>query len=392
MATEPSSKSARPRPSFLRRAAGAVGALGVLGAVGVLGAAALGAIYAAADAEDVAPTAPLPVAVAELHVVGSYETTQSYVGRIEPARATALGFQNGGEVTAVLVDEGDDVAAGQPIATLDTASLEAGRDQLVAEKSRLEANLALAQRTRARQDQLSGDGYASEQRADEARTEAATTVAQIAAIDAQIRQLDVDIAKATIRAPFAGVVAARSIDPGAIAAQGQTIVEILEAGRPQARIGLPPEQAARLRRDQGYEIVIRGQKVPARLATVRPDLDPATRTVAAIFDLDFAAGAAPLVAPFGEVARLELPLEIAARGAWVPLSALQEDAKGLWRLLLISQSEDGGPVVTAGAVETLYVSGERAFVAGAIADGQHYITEGLNRAVIGDIVAPIAGE
>ncbi len=403
--SEPAETPAQRRPSRFRRVLAAIGALGVLGGVGALAAAALGAIYAAAQMDGVEPTPPLPVATERIEIVDAYETTESYIGRVEPARTTALGFEIGGEVVAVLIEEGVYVLENQVIARLDVASLEARRAQLVAEKERLEADLALARRTRARQDRLSGDGFASEQRADEARTAETTTTAAIAAIDARLRMVDIDIRKATIRAPFAGVVAARGVDEGAIVAPGQMVAELLESDRPQARIGLPPERAERLVIGDRYEIALRGRPTPATLTRIRPDLDPATRTVAAIFDLDLAtggsrafaaasgaAGRAPVVAPFGEVARLELSLEVSARGAWVPLSALQEDAKGLWRILVIAENDAGEPVVAAENVEALYVAGERAFVAGAIADEAEYLTEGVNRVVIGDVVAPSLGE
>lgn len=392
----------RPRGSFV----GAVGGLIALAIVGALATTALSAIYAAADAESVEPTPPLPVAVARLEVVNAYGTVESYLGRVEPARSTALGFERGGEVMEVLVEEGDIVGAGDAIARLDADALEAERDQLLAEKERLEATLALAARTRARQDSLSNDGFSSEQQADEARTAEITTTAQIAAIEAQIRRMEIEIRKSTIRAPFAGVVAARRIDPGAIVSAGQRIVDILEVGRPQARIGLPPERAERLVIGGRYAITVRNRRSAATLAAVRPDLDPATRTVAAIFDLDLTAllptttastGAAsdasrPFIAPFGEVARLELPYEVRARGAWVPLSALQEDARGLWRIQLVRDDANGEPVVVASAVEVYYVSDGRAFIVGAIEDGARYVVEGLNRTVIGDVVAPFAAE
>lgn len=394
----------KPRRSIARRAVGAVGALGFLAGVGALGATALGAIYAAAQLDTTDPTPPLPVAVDEIALSSAYQATETYLGRVEAARETALGFEAGGEVVAVFVDEGDAVLEGEAIARLDTAALEARRDQLEAERTRLEADLALAERTRARQDALSGDGFASEQRADEARTAETTTAAAIAATDAQLRLVEIEIRKSTVRAPFDGVIAARRIDPGAIVSPGQTIVEILEAGRPQARIGVSPESAERLVIGDRYDIILRGRPTTGELIIIRPDLDPTTRTVAAIFDLEISAATArtlasaggaeadalgaPMVATFGEVARLELPLEVRARGAWVPISALQEDAKGLWRLLTIAENADGEPIVAAQSVQALYVAGERVFVAGAIEDGAPYIVEGVNRVVIGDVVAP----
>ncbi|MCI4663720.1 MAG: efflux RND transporter periplasmic adaptor subunit [Neomegalonema sp.] len=390
-------------PGIGRRILGAVGALGVLAGVIVGASVALQTLYAAAEAGDGrTPAAPLPVSVSKLKVVEAYEIEEWFVGRIEPARETALGFEIAGAVVSVLVDEGDRVKAGRPLAQLDTETLKARKAQLLAEKAKLEADLALAERTLARQEKLSGRGFATDQKTDEARTAKKTTIAGLAANKAQLRLVDLDISKATILAPFNGVIAERSIDPGAIVSAGQRVVRILEAGRPIARVGLPPARAAILRVGDAFPIKVGDILLPAKLTAIRPDLDPATRTVSALFEIDLGAAAAARVsrpskrpasspsflAPAGEIARLALPSRVQAKGAWAPLSALQEDAKGLWRILLLGRDEEGAAIATGQSVEVLHVKGERAFISGALKDGADFIPEGVNRVSIGDKVSP----
>jgi multidrug resistance efflux pump len=60
-----------------------------------------------------------------------YEVQRTFVGRVEAARASELGFELGGLIEAILVDEGEEVSAGQEIARLDTERLLARREELI---------------------------------------------------------------------------------------------------------------------------------------------------------------------------------------------------------------------------------------------------------------------
>ena len=74
---------------------------------------------AAARSADIVPTPPLPVATQVLRFEPSYEVTDRFAGRLEPARETPLAFERAGLLVEVAVDEGDPVAAGQLVARLD---------------------------------------------------------------------------------------------------------------------------------------------------------------------------------------------------------------------------------------------------------------------------------
>ncbi|NJL48252.1 MAG: biotin/lipoyl-binding protein, partial [Leptolyngbyaceae cyanobacterium SM2_5_2] len=92
-------------------------------------------------AESVAPAAPLPVEAIALKAVNSYTVERQYVGEIVAQRTSSLGFEQGGTVVALLVDEGDLVTTGQSLARLDTRSLTTQRQQLVAQRDQAIATL-----------------------------------------------------------------------------------------------------------------------------------------------------------------------------------------------------------------------------------------------------------
>lgn len=86
----------------------------------------------------------LPVASLRLEHRSSYTLKRSFVGRVEPARESRLGFELGGLLRVVQVDEGDSVKKGQMLAQLDVARLTARRQELQAALEEARANLALA--------------------------------------------------------------------------------------------------------------------------------------------------------------------------------------------------------------------------------------------------------
>ena len=49
---------------------------------------------------------PLRVAVEALTLTDSFERTRSYLGRVEPARVSALGFERAGRLDQIRADEG----------------------------------------------------------------------------------------------------------------------------------------------------------------------------------------------------------------------------------------------------------------------------------------------
>ncbi|MEM9723944.1 MAG: efflux RND transporter periplasmic adaptor subunit [Pseudomonadota bacterium] len=396
------------QPSRGARILRTLGAWGVAGAVAAgtvaVGAVALNVLYLrAAASEGPAPTPPLPVKVAEVTLAAEYAVVERFAGRVETAQETNLAFERGGLVVEIAVEEGDEAALGQVIARLDDRSLIAERDRLKAEKRRIETELALAQRTRQRQQNLSNKGFASEQRFDEAQATETALTAQIASIEAQLRQRDLDIEKSALTAPFDGLIAERFVDPGAVTSAGMAVARLLEVEAPRARVGLPPEQAASMIIGQRYRLDIRGLEVEGELIALRPDLAPGTRTVAALFDLEGAlrlSGASGQAAasgvPTGEIVRLSLERRAEAKGVWLPLSAMQQGVKGLWSVYTVVEdeaaSEEAGEtiwVVGQEAVQALRVRGQEAYVTGSLRDGALVVVTGVNRVARGQRVRPL---
>lgn len=325
---------------------------------------------------------PLAVDVVVADVQSSLALDEKFTGIVQPRRSSDLGFADGGRIAALNVDVGDRVTDGQILAVLDTRAL---RSQLASAEARVNearASHALAMNTVDRQQTLMARGHVSQQRVDEALAQAATADARIEAAKAQADTLRVQIDLASITAPYPGVITARNYDEGAIAPQGAPVFALVETGSLEARIGLPASLSSTLEPGQVYTLQSDNGPIDARLRSVTGVIEAGQRSVTTVFDITDASTVSA-----GAVVRLSLSRDVEENGLWLPVSALAEGQRGLWSLY-IAVPQDGGWVARPGLVEVVQSDGERAFVRGAISDGDRIIIDGLQRVAPGQAVAP----
>lgn len=322
-----------------------------------------------------------PVETVPVRLETGYTVRRAFVGQIEPQRTVALSFELPGQLTAIEVDEGMEVEEGQVLAALDTSLLETERRQLLASKSATEAQLNFALQTLARNEELTDRGFATQANLDGAIARRDELTGRIAEIEAAIANVDVRLAKSEIRAPFDGRISSRFVDGRESLNSGQPVLELVEQGAPQVRVGVPLSfDEARL---NAAEIEFGGEKYPARLFTLRPDIDPVTRTRTALFAIE--ADAAPA---FGQTARLTVTEHVAKEGLWVPVTSLKEGLRGQWTILAV----DADDIVRAATVEILHAETDRVFVRGAFPAGSRLIGDGPQRVTVGQRVAVLAAE
>ncbi|MEO1780020.1 MAG: efflux RND transporter periplasmic adaptor subunit [Pseudomonadota bacterium] len=337
-----------------------------------------GASVLAARAADTPPpdAAPLTaVSVRTLTQADGYTVPRSFVGQVEPRKTVALSFELAGRLADVLVDEGDTVVAGQLLARQDIDLLQADRDRQQAARKAVEAQLAFALQTLERSEALLDRGFASQERLDQSMATRDELNARISEIDATLATIDIQLQKAELFAPFDGRITRRVLDGGEAVGAGQVLVEVVETGVPQIRVGLP------LSIDESAlataQIRVNGGTYSATLASFRPDIDPVTRTRTALFDIETDSAMA-----LGQTARLELTTHVTENGTWVPLRSLKEGDKGQWTLLVV----DADNVVRRASVLVIHATSDEAYVQGSFPTGTRMIEEGPQRVTLGQTV------
>ena len=328
----------------------------------------------------------MPVELVELRMETSYPVRELHVGRIVSRRVSELGFERSGRLVEVTRDQGDSIQAGELLARLDTRELEARRRELVAQRRRIEADLALARSTTRRRQELHRTGVLSSQRLDETVYAQEALESQLLAASAAIEHVDVQLALSRLHAPFAGVLADRFADEGTVLRPGAPVLRLLEGGALEVHVGVPLGAAARLPTGSLHTIEVAGVELEGRLDTLLPTVDPETRTLTAVFRLENP----PAGIRHGALARVALESRVESRGFWVPLSSLAEARRGLWAAY-VAVASNAGLIAERRQVEVIHSEADRAFVRGTLFDGDRVVAGGVHRIVPGMRLRASAG-
>lgn len=327
---------------------------------------------------------PLPVLVAAASRHERYTVLRKFVGRVEAHRESRVGFERGGLVAMVLVDEGDSLAAGQPLARLDTQRLQARREELVNERDQARAELELADLTRRRIREARDLDAVSSQAWDEADKAFASRHAAFQRTESAIASIDVEIAKSELVAPFDALVAERFVDEGQVIETGQHVLQLLERTKLDIRIGVAGDAVDVLEVGDEHEISIRGRRLQASVRAVLPLRGSGTRSVDVVLRLHAKnADIRP-----GDLAVLKLERPVEEAGFWLPLTALTESSRGLWAAYVAEAAGDGTFAVRRRELEILHPEAERAYLRGTLSEGDLVVLSGLHRLVVGQSVEP----
>lgn len=201
------------------------------------------------------------------------EDTLTARGLVVPAVETVLSAEIPGRIETVSVIEGQRVAAGAPIATLDCRTHSLRRD-------RHAADIRLAEKTLAVQRQLAGlnsgsalDRATAQARLDMARVESALTAAIID--------------RCAITAPFAGLVDAVKVDAHQYVTEGQPVAAVYDDSSLQVEVIVPSRWLAWLR--PGLPFVLEVEELarafPGTVARLGARIDPASQSLKIVGDL-----------------------------------------------------------------------------------------------------------
>ena len=157
--------------------------------------------------------------VAERNVAEQVSATGRLVVRDEAAVGTEL---PGYRVQSVLVDEGDWVKQGQPLARLDDTLLQAQIAQAEAQLATQKATLAFKNSQLERAEALTKEGAFSQELLEQRRMESAGAEASLLASQAGVNEMKARQARMTLRAPVSGVILQRALRPGDISGGSAT--------------------------------------------------------------------------------------------------------------------------------------------------------------------------
>lgn len=193
------------------------------------------------------PPAEIPAYVAASPVRGDAAIEDALTGIVQSATPYQAGSETGGRVTRLLVQIGDTVSAGTPLAILDGAAAGFRVSQAQGDVERASALASERASAAARAAELAAAGTMSEAERDAAQAEARAASGALRAARAGLGLARNEAGQRVIRAPGPGVVAARNIEVGGVAAPGQTLFVIDGGGARQILAAVPQKLADRVK-------------------------------------------------------------------------------------------------------------------------------------------------
>src|SRR3954447_17726689 len=192
------------------------------------------------------PAPGRPVLVATVHYQAE-SPERSFVGTIRPRIETEMGFRVPGKVAKRLVEVGQTVGPGQPLATLDEADLKLQAEQAQAEFSAATGVLAQAAASEQRAKDLRAKGWTTDAQMEQARAGADEARARLNRAERSVDLTKNSLSYATLVADARGVVTATLIEPGQVVASGQTAIRIARVAEKEAVVAIPETLLGRAR-------------------------------------------------------------------------------------------------------------------------------------------------
>jgi RND family efflux transporter MFP subunit len=312
-----------------------------------------------------------PVLVATVH----YEPEspeRSFVGTIKPRIETDMGFRVPGKVAKRLVEVGQTVDVGQPLATLDEVDLKLQAEQAEAEFRAATGVLAQAGAAEQRAKDLRAKGWTTDAQLDQSKAAADEARARLNRAERSVELTNNSLSYATLVADSRGVVTATLIDAGQVVGSGQTAIRVARFAEKEAVVAIPETLVGRAK-DGVASVTLWSEpnrKYLAKLREIAPSADPATRTYLAKFSLPDAGGSVSL----GMTATLTLADAATMRVARLPLSALFSQGGDPSLYIVDTEGEAALKPVTVKSYETNDV-----VISGGVDEGARVVLLGVQK-------------
>jgi len=207
--------------------------------------------------------------------------SSEFVATIRSLRSTTVQPQVEGLVRQVSVKAGDRVRAGQPIVQIDPDRQQATVNVTESQRAAREADLAFAKQQLVRMQKLHEAGAASRAEFEQAESAHKNAEAQLAAVQSQIRENQVELQYYRVTAPTDGIVGEIPVRRGDRVTSSTVITTIDETQGLEAYVNVPLEHATTLRPGLMVELIDGAGEVIASnpVTFIAPRADEATQSV-----------------------------------------------------------------------------------------------------------------
>lgn len=295
----------------------------------------------ATEASTPAPAAAAPdpvklVLSADVTTLAPQTITETLkaTGSLAPRRTIALSSQVNGTVDDVRFRVGDSVRAGDVLVQVDIETLNIQLQQQKSTAEATRAQLAQAEAQVERTERLNTRGLVASANLDSERANVDALRSNLKALESQVAAAEIGLRNATVIAPFDGVVAARSVEPGQVTSPGAALMQIVDLSVMEMTAYVPVSASPNLRPGQAVTLTVEGlpgRQFSGSVAGISPVATEGTRTVPVLVTVDNPGGElrGGMFAT-GQIVTAEVENTLA-----VPPAAIREDAEGQFVLKIV---------------------------------------------------------
>ena len=262
----------------------------------------------------------------------------------------------------MVAEPGTWVSAGEPVARIDSGPLRLQRAEQEALLARAEINIRQLSSQLRRQQELSGGSLVSEFELEQTEANRDLAVSDAEIIRVRIRQIDDQIRRANVLAPFSGIVISRERRPGEEVSRGEVLGQMTDLEHLEVRAFVP------------LRLLPRTVAGDALALYYQPIVDTETRAMVSVetfearIDLPAEAASEWTV---GQLVSVAIPIRAREFALTVPRDALVLRANGAF-VFRISEENKAEQI----AVEIGDSAGELIAVTGALAEGDRVAIRG----------------
>ncbi|HEX8950865.1 MAG TPA: efflux RND transporter periplasmic adaptor subunit, partial [Polyangia bacterium] len=250
----------------------------------------------------------------------TFRPVHTYIGTTAAWNAARVGPQYvAAYVGTVLVRPGAVVKRGEVLATLDCRNASAATREIAARAHAIEERQAAVQHEAERTREMQAGGFASANELEQLTAKSAAEKAEAESMRASLVSRSLEVDDCILRAPFAGEVSERFVDPGAYVRPGNPVATVIDRGQLRIVADAPEGDFGVVAPGTAVQIAIEatGARLDAVISRRAPAADDATRTVR--FELDVPNAERAL--PVGSTARLTIEVGAPQPATEVPLRA-----------------------------------------------------------------------
>jgi RND family efflux transporter MFP subunit len=222
----------------------------------------------------------MPVKVIEAKAVPVNDASE-YVATLKSRDSAVIMPQVEGQITQIFVHSGDRVTAGSELMEIDPLKQQATVKSSESARAAQQAQLILAKQQYERAQGLASAGVVSKQDLDQAKAAYEAAQAQMDALEAQVREQQVQLHYYKVVAPRTGIVGDIPVRVGDRVTSSTQLTTVDQPGSLEAYVYVPIERSGQLKMNLPVQILDSNGKVLAntRLSFISPQVDNTTQTV-----------------------------------------------------------------------------------------------------------------